>query len=77
MLTSRYKHTSDEQAEPLTLDDFKQSWMAKNNSPAIFISATKKENIEEFRKMLYDKVVAIHTAGIRMISCCIEIISCF
>jgi GTP-binding protein HflX len=51
-----------EQIEPLTLDDFKHSWMAKNNSPAIFISATKKENIEEFRSMLYDHVKAIHTA---------------
>ena len=51
-----------EHAEPLTLDDFKHSWMAKNNSPAIFISATKKENVEEFRKLLYDKVVEIHTA---------------
>jgi GTP-binding protein HflX len=51
-----------EQVEPLTLEDFKHSWMAKNNSPAIFISATEKENIEEFRKLLYDKVIAIHTA---------------
>jgi GTPase len=51
-----------EQVEPLTLDDFKHSWMAKNNSPAIFISATQKENIEEFKKLLYDKVIAIHTA---------------
>ena len=52
----------DTSAEPLTLDDFKQSWMAKNNSPAIFISATKKENIEELRSLLYDEVKAIHTA---------------
>jgi len=51
-----------EEVAPLTLDDFKHSWMAKNNSPAIFISATERENIDEFRKMLYDKVVAIHTA---------------
>jgi GTP-binding protein HflX len=54
-------HTGEE-VEPLTLDDFKHSWMAKNNSPAIFISATKKENIDEFRKLLYDKVVEIHAA---------------
>ncbi len=51
-----------EEVEPLTLDDFKHSWMAKNNSPAIFISATKKENIDEFRKLLYDMVVEIHAA---------------
>jgi GTP-binding protein HflX len=51
-----------EEVMPMTLEDFKHSWMAKNNSPAIFISATKKENIEELRKLLYDKVIAIHTA---------------
>jgi len=49
-----------EEVEPLTLDDFKHSWMAKNNSPAIFISATQRENIDEFRKLLYDMVVEIH-----------------
>lgn len=49
------------QEEPLTLEDFKQSWMAKNNAPAIFISATKKENVDEFRALLYDEVKAIHT----------------
>jgi GTP-binding protein HflX len=51
----------DKQAEALTLHDFKNSWMAKNNSPAIFISATKKENIDEFRSLLYEEVKAIHT----------------
>src|SRR5476649_759287 len=55
------QHQIDQQAEPLTLDDFKNSWMAKNNSPAIFISATKKENIEEFRALLYDYVKAMHS----------------
>jgi len=54
-------HT-DEEVEPLTLNDFKHSWMAKNNSPAIFISATERENIDEFRKLLYDMVVEIHAA---------------
>lgn len=46
--------------EPLTLNDFKNSWMAKNNSPAIFISATKKENLDEFRSLLYQEVKALH-----------------
>ncbi len=44
----------------LTLDDFKNSWMAKNNSPAIFISATQKENVDEFRSLLYEEVKALH-----------------
>ncbi len=50
----------DTSAEPLTLDDFKHSWMAKNNSPAIFISATKKENIEELRSLLYKEIKSLH-----------------
>jgi len=55
------QHLVEQQAEPLTLEDFKHSWMAKNNSPAIFISATKKENVDEFRDLLYKEVKAIHT----------------
>lgn len=46
---------------PLTLEDFENSWMGKHNCPAIFISALNKENIEEFRALLYEKVKAIHT----------------
>lgn len=53
------QHEYDE-APPLTLADFKKSWMAKNNSPAIFISATEKENIDEFRSLLYDEVKTLH-----------------
>jgi GTP-binding protein HflX len=55
------QHQIDQHAEPLTLDDFRQSWMAKNNSPAVFISATKKENLDEFRSLLYEEVKALHT----------------
>lgn len=46
---------------PPTLEDFKNSWMNRNNSPAIFISALNRENIDEFRALLYEKVKAIHT----------------
>jgi len=46
--------------ENLTLDDLKNSWMARNNSPSIFISALKKENVEALRKLLYDMVREIH-----------------
>ncbi|MEO6851093.1 MAG: GTP-binding protein, partial [Mucilaginibacter sp.] len=51
----------EEHASQLTLTDFEQSWMGKNNSPAIFISALKKENVDEFRALLYEHVKAIHT----------------
>jgi GTP-binding protein HflX len=51
----------DEPEQMLSLEEFKHTWMAANNSPAIFISALKKENVEEFRKLMYDKVIGIHT----------------
>ena len=51
----------DEEQLPVTLRDFENSWMAKNSSPAIFISALKKENLDAFRSLLYEKVKAIHT----------------
>lgn len=52
---------NEEEPAPLTLADFKKSWMAHHNAPAIFISATQKENIEEFKQLLYDKVKSLHT----------------
>jgi GTP-binding protein HflX len=51
---------NEEEVVPLTLADFKKSWMGHHNAPAIFISATQKENIEEFKELLYEKVKAIH-----------------
>ena len=50
----------DEDKSKLTLADFKRSWMAKHNSPAIFISATEKENIDEFKDAIYQRVKAIN-----------------
>ena len=43
-----------------SLDDLKKSWMAKLNSSCLFISATKRENINEFREVLYEKVKELH-----------------
>ncbi len=50
-----------EEQKPLTLADFKNSRMNKHNTPAIFISALNKENLEEFRALLYEKIKVIHT----------------
>ena len=50
----------NEETPKMTLADFKNSWMAKSNSPAIFISATEKENVDEFRNLLYDRVKAVN-----------------
>jgi GTP-binding protein HflX len=44
-----------------TLEEWKQTWMAKLNGDAIFISALNKENFSEFRKLVYEKVKEIHT----------------
>lgn len=44
-----------------TLEEWRHTWMAKLNGDAIFISALNKENFDEFRKLVYDKVREIHT----------------
>jgi GTP-binding protein HflX len=49
-----------EEKEPFTLAEFKKSWMAQHNDPALFISALHKENLEEFKQLLYDKVMVLH-----------------
>ncbi|MDA3929804.1 MAG: GTPase HflX, partial [Prolixibacteraceae bacterium] len=43
-----------------SLEDWKKSWMAKNNTPSIFISATEKTNIDELKKILYKQVKEKH-----------------
>lgn len=44
----------------LSLEQLKNSWMSKLNSPVLFISAAKKENIEEFKKVLYENIKELH-----------------
>ncbi len=61
-VTPEIDELSEEEIVPLTLADFKKSWMAHHNSPSIFISATRKENVEEFRQLLYDKIKILHTS---------------
>jgi GTPase len=46
--------------ENLSLEELGNLWIAKNNDPCIFISAKHKTNLEDFRKLLYDKVKEIH-----------------
>ena len=46
--------------ENYSLDDLKKTWMQNMHDNCIFISARKKENIDELKQMLYDKVKAIH-----------------
>jgi len=47
--------------ENLSLDDLKKSWIAKANTPCIFLSAREKINIDKFRRDLYGMVREIHS----------------
>ena len=51
----------EEEKATLTLAEFKNSWMAQHNAPALFISALHKENLEEFKQLMYDMVLDLHT----------------
>lgn len=44
----------------ISLDEWKRTWMAKNDFPSVFISATKNINLDELRKTLYEEVKKIH-----------------
>ena len=46
--------------EHYSLEEWKATWMSKFEGPSIFISALNKENLEEFRKQVYDAVRKIH-----------------
>jgi len=43
-----------------TLEDWRNTWMSKMGNDVIFISATEKENMDDFRKKVYEKVREIH-----------------
>ncbi len=46
--------------ENLTLEELKNSWMAKNNAPCLFISARERIEIERLRSELYEAVKRVH-----------------
>ena len=46
--------------ENYSLSDLQKSWMARMEENCLFISARKKENIEELKAVLYERVKAIH-----------------
>jgi GTP-binding protein HflX len=60
-----FEQKEDDDLTPITkhnlsLEQLKKSWMSKINSPVLFISATQKENMEEFKKVLYEKIKELH-----------------
>ncbi len=46
--------------ENFSLDDLKETWMAKSNNHCVFISAKERMNYDTFKAMLYEKVKEIH-----------------
>jgi GTP-binding protein HflX len=46
--------------ENISLEEIQKTWMAKIHEDCVFISATKKQNIEELKKIMYQKIKAIH-----------------
>lgn len=64
-----YQHLTIEQDDLMTekttkhntLNEWKQTWMSKVGAEnALFVSAIEKENFEEFRERIYEKVREIH-----------------
>lgn len=47
--------------ENLTLEELEKTWMAHENLPSLFISATSKQNIDKLRDILYREVRKIVT----------------
>ena len=45
-----------------TIDEWKHTWMQKLGARVLFISALNKENLDEFRKQLYQAVREIHVS---------------
>jgi len=43
-----------------TIEEWKNTWMRRVGDRALFISALNKENLEEFKKRVYDEVRDIH-----------------
>lgn len=46
--------------ENIPLEELKDTWMARMNNNCVFISAKTGENVEELKRMLYDKAKQVH-----------------
>ncbi len=52
--------TTERTKEHYTLEDWKKTWYAKMNQKCVFISALKKENLDEFKSLVFEEVKKIH-----------------
>lgn len=60
-----YVHKEDDDLtaitrENLTLEELKRSWMARHADTCLFISARTRENLQELKGTLYERVKSIH-----------------
>jgi GTP-binding protein HflX len=59
-----YRHPEpvegEEEPSGMTLEEMKRSWMARGNTPVIFISAANKENISELRAAMMGLIKQMH-----------------
>jgi len=46
--------------ENYSLEDLKKMWMSKVETPTVYISAAKKINTEELKKVMYDTIKSTH-----------------
>ena len=51
---------AEKKRENFSLDELRQTWMGKEHSPSIFISAKEKINIDKLRNDIYKMVAEIH-----------------
>ncbi|MCM4162045.1 MULTISPECIES: GTPase HflX [unclassified Arenibacter] len=64
----QYEHKSiddddlitEKTSKHFTIEEWKNTWMRRVGDRALFISALNKENLEEFKKRVYDEVRDIH-----------------
>ena len=52
--------TTEKTKSHYTLDEWKKSWFAKMENNCVFISALNKENLEEFKSLVFEEVKKIH-----------------
>jgi GTP-binding protein HflX len=52
--------TTERSKDHYTLEDWKKSWYAKMENQCVFISALNQENLEEFKKLVFEEVKKIH-----------------
>jgi GTP-binding protein HflX len=52
--------TTERTKEHYSLEDWKKTWYAKMNQKCVFISALKKENLDDFKSLVFEEVKKIH-----------------